>query len=146
MTARPQLCYEDVEVGGAIPPLVKAPTTIALAKYCGAAYDFSPLHFDEPYARTRGQKTVLVQGFFKAACLGQMLTDWIGPKGWVKKFTAKYQRVNYPNQPMTCRGKVIRKYEEAASHLVEVEMWVENPAGEMTTAGTATVLLPTRQS
>jgi hypothetical protein len=88
---------------------------------------------------------VLVQGFFKAACLGQMLTDWIGPMGWVKKFTAKYQRVNYPNQPMTCHGKITRKYHEAGSHLVDVEMWVENPAGEVTTAGTATVLLPTRQ-
>jgi acyl dehydratase len=146
MTAHAQLCYEDVEPGAAVPILVKVPSTIALAKYCGAAYDFSPLHFDEPYARVRGQKAVLVQGFFKAACLGQMLTDWIGPKGWVKKFTAKYQRVNYPNQPMTCRGKVTRKYEEAGSHFVDVEMWVENPAGEVTTAGTATVLLPTRQA
>jgi acyl dehydratase len=145
MTAHAQLYYEDVEPGAAVPTLVKVPSTIALAKYCGAAYDFSPLHFDEPYARTRGQKAVLVQGFFKAACLGQMLTDWIGPRGWVAKFTAKYQRVNYPNQPMMCRGKVTRKYEEAGSHLVDVEMWVENPAGEVTTAGTATVLLPTRQ-
>lgn len=144
MRAYAQLYYEDVEVGAAIPPLVKVPSTIALAKYCGAAYDFSPLHFDERYAHSRGQKTVLVQGFFKAACLGQMLTDWIGPKGWVKKFTAKYQRVNYPNQPMTCRGKVIRKYDEAGSYFVDAEMWVENPAGEVTTAGTATVLLPSR--
>jgi acyl dehydratase len=146
MATRPQIYYEDVETGAAIPPLIKVPTTIALAKYCGAAYDFSPLHFDEPYARTRGQKTVLVQGFFKAACLGQMLTDWIGPKGWVKKFTAKYQRVNLPNEPMTCHGKIVRKYAEGGSHFVDLEMWVENSKGEATTSGTATVLLPSRQA
>jgi len=144
MTTRPQLYYEDVEKGTAIPPLSKVPTTIALAKYCGAAYDFSPIHFDESYARTRGQKTVIVQGFFKAACLGQMLTDWIGPKGWVKKFTAKYQRVNLPHEPMTCRGKIARKYAEGGAFFVDVEVWVENPTGEVTTTGTATVLLPSR--
>lgn len=146
MGTRPQLYYEDVEAGAQVPALVKVPTTIALAKYCGAAYDFSPIHFDESYARSRGQKTAIVQGFFKAACLGQMLTDWIGPRGWVKKFTAQYQRVNLPGEPMTCRGKITRKYGEGGSHFVDVEVWVENAAGEVTTAGTATVLLPSRQS
>jgi acyl dehydratase len=146
MATRPQLYYEDVETGAAIPPLIKVPTTIALAKYCGGAYDFSPIHFDKPYAQTRGQKTVIVQGFFKAACLGQMLTDWIGPKGWVKKFTAKYQRVNLPDEPMTCRGKVTRKHVDGDSYLVDVEMWVENDQGEVSTAGTATILLPYRET
>ena len=46
MTTRPQLHYEDVEIGTKIPPLVKVPTTIALVRYCAAANDFSPIHFD----------------------------------------------------------------------------------------------------
>ena len=142
MTARPQLCYEGVKVGAEVPALVKVPTPTSLVRYCAAANDFSPIHFDEPYARGRGQKSVIVQGFFKAACLGQMLTDWAGPQGWVKKIATKYQRVNLSNEPMTCRGKVTRKYVEGGSHLVDVELWVENGQGEVTTTGTATVLLP----
>ncbi len=146
MATRPQLYFEDVEVGAEIPPLVKVPSTIALVRYCAAANDFSPIHFDEPYARTRGQQTVIVQGFFKAACLGQLLTDWAGPKGWVKKIATKYQRINAPYDPMTCRGRVTKRYVEAGAHLVEVEMWLENGRGEVTTRGQATVLLPSREA
>jgi acyl dehydratase len=145
MATRSQLYYEDVEVGTEVPALVKVPSTISLVRYCAAANDFSPIHFDEPYARSRGQKSVIVQGFFKAACLGQMLTDWAGPQGWVRKFGTKYQRINVPNDPMTCRGKITRKYVDGESHLVEVEMWVENGKGEVTTTGQATILLPVRE-
>lgn len=140
----PQRYYEDVEVGMALPDMVKHPTTTDLVRYCAAANDYSPIHFDEPYARRRGQKSVIVQGLFKAACLGQMLTDWAGPRGWVKKFATKYQRVNAPGEPLTCRGKVLWKYTEGAAHAVEVEMWTENGQGEVTTRGQATVLLPSR--
>jgi acyl dehydratase len=145
MATPPQLHYEDVEVGAEVPALVKTPDTIALVRYCAASNDFSPIHFDDPYARSRGQRSVIVQGFFKAACLGQMLSDWAGPQGWVKKFATKYQRVNLPYDPMTCRGKVIRKYVESDSHLVDVEMWVEDGKGDTTTTGQATVLLPSRR-
>jgi acyl dehydratase len=139
-----QLYYEDVEVGTVVTPLVKTPSTVALVRYAAAADDFSPIHFDGGYARTRGMNSVITHGLFKAACLGQMLTDWAGPKGWVKKFATKYQRVNAPNDPMTCRGKVIKKVVDKDSHFVEVEVWTENGKGELTTSGQATVLLPAR--
>ena len=142
MVPRPQLYYEDAEVGAEVPALVKVPTTTSLVRYCGAVNDFSPIHFDERYARTRGQKSVIIQGFFKAACLGQMLTDWAGPQGWVKKIATKYSRINVPNEPMTCRGRISGKHVEGGAHLVDVELWVENGQGEVTTTGQATVLLP----
>jgi acyl dehydratase len=141
---RAPLYYEDVEPGAELPPMIKVPTTIDLVRYCAAANDFSPIHFDEPYARARGMNSVIVQGFFKAACLGQLLTDWAGPKGWVKKIATKYQRVNVPNDPMTCRGRVINKYMHGEECWVEVEIWLENGQGEVTTNGHATVVLPSR--
>lgn len=145
MAGGPQRHFEDVEVGAEVPPLVKLPTTVALVKYCAAAGDFSPIHFDEPYARKRGMPRVIVQGFFKAACLGQMLTDFAGPRGWVKKMATRYQRLNVPEEPLTCRGRVIRKYVEGGFHFVEIEMWTENGRGGVTTTGRATVLLPSRE-
>lgn len=141
-----QRYYEDIEVGMALPDLVKHPTTTDLVRYCAAANDYSPIHFDEPYARSRGQQSVIVQGLWKAACLGQMLTDWAGPKGWVKKIATKYQRINVPGVPMTCRGTVIRKLVEGDSHLVEVKIWTEDGKGKVTTTGQAAVLLPSRRS
>jgi len=141
---RAQLYYEDVECGVELPSIVKKPSTIDLVRYCAASNDFSPIHFDETYARARGMQSVIVQGLFKAACLGQLLTDWGGPKSWVRKIATKYQRVNAPNDPMTCRGRVLKKYAHAGDHLVEVAIWLENGHGEVTTSGHATVVLPTR--
>jgi len=141
---RPQLCYEDVHVADMIPPLVKNTSAADLARYAAAAADPSPIHLDPAYARTRGMKGVILHGLFKAACLGQMLTDWAGPQGWVKKFGTKYQRINMPGDPMTCRGKVVQMRVEGEFHLVDVELWTENSQGDVTTTGQATVLLPSR--
>jgi acyl dehydratase len=142
--AQAQLHYEDVERGAELPPCIKVPTTTALVRYCAAANDFSPIHFDQRYARSRGMNDVIVQGFFKAACLGQLLTDWAGPRAWVKKIATRYQRINVPNEPMICRGRVVDKYMLADEHLVEIELWLENSRGETTTTGHAVVLLPPR--
>jgi hypothetical protein len=43
-----------------------------------------------------------------------------------------------------CRGKVVRKYREDGENLVDLEVWVENGSGEITTPGEATVALPGR--
>ncbi len=142
--AATQLYYEDVEVGMALPELVKTPSTVDLVRYCAASNDFSRIHFDEPYARVRGQKAVIVQGLFKAACLGQLLTDWAGPKGWVRKIGTKYQRVNLPWVAMTCRGTVTKKFVDNDSQFVDVKIWTENDKGEVTSTGEATVQLPSR--
>jgi hypothetical protein len=43
---------------------------------------------------------------------------------------------------LTLRGVVTRKYVEGAENLVDLEIWAENPRGERTTAGSATVFFP----
>ncbi len=45
---------------------------------------------------------------------------------------------------MTCRGVVTAKRQEGGENLVELEVWTENPEGQKTTPGTATVALPSR--
>ena len=42
-----KLYYEDVQVGDAIPKLVKSPLShLQLVRYAGASGDFNPLHTD----------------------------------------------------------------------------------------------------
>jgi len=43
-----------------------------------------------------------------------------------------------------CKGKVIKKYVEGDAHLVDCDIRIENGKGEVTTPGTATVILPSR--
>ena len=139
-----QVYYEDVEVGTEIPPLEKEPSTQQLVKYAGASGDYYQIHYDKDYALNNGLPGLIVHGALKNAFLGQLMTDWIGELGTLKKLTCQYRGMDYPAEKMVCRGKVTRKYVQDGDYYVECQIWTENPRGEKTTPGSATVILPSR--
>ncbi len=140
-----RLYWEDVLEGAEIPPLVKRPTMIQLVRYASAEGDLARIHFDQDYARTRGFPSAILHGRLKYAFLGQLLTDWIGSGGRIKKMACRYRRIDLPGDTLTCKGRVTRKYAEDGVHYAECEIWVENGKGEVTTPGSATVILPSRE-
>ena len=139
-----QLYWEDVKVGGEIPALVKHPTPQQLVKWAGASGDFYQIHYDREYARGNGLRNIIVHGLLKVSFLGQMLTDWIGEHGTLKKIGCQHRGMDYPDEDLICRGKVSRKFVEQGEHLVECEIWTENPRKEKTAPGTAIVALPVK--
>jgi acyl dehydratase len=140
-----QLYWEDVEVGGEIPALIKHPTSQQLVKWAGASGDFYQIHYDQEFARRNGLKDIIVHGLLKVSFLGQMLTEWIGEHGTLKKIGCQHRGMDYPSQDLICRGKVVRKYTDQEEYLIECEIWTENPRGEKTAPGTAVVALPMRK-
>ena len=141
-----QIFWEDVAIGLALPPLVKCPTTRQLVQYAGASGDFYEIHYDKDFAQQTGLGGVIIHGALKSAFLGQLVTDWAGPLGTLKRLSCQYRGMDYPNQPITARGIVTRKYQAGGEHLVDCTIWLENPVGENTTPGSATVVLPSRGS
>lgn len=137
-----QLLFQDVEVGAAIPALVKNPSTQQLVKWAGASGDYYQIHYDKDFAISKNLPGVIVHGRLKSAFLVQMLTDWIGVDGVLKKFSCSYRGMDYPDQPMTCKGTVTKKYAQAGENCIECDIWAENPKGEKTTIGSALVVLP----
>ena len=59
--------------------------------------------------------------------------------------TCQYRGMDVPGEPITARGTVSRVYQENGENLVECQIWLENPRGENTTPGSATVALPSRK-
>jgi len=150
-----QFYYEDVEIGAEITPLAKVATTRMLVQWAGASGDFNPLHYEDDFAKAMGVGAPVVHGALKRAWLGQLMTDWIGEQGVLKKFSCQYRGMDYPRKMKTieephdgemwlCKGTVTKKYEEEGQHLVECVIWVENGKGEKTTPGAAVVALPSR--
>ncbi len=139
-----QVYWEDVKVGDALPTLKKHPTTQQLVRYAGASLDFYQIHYDQDFAKSKGLPGVIVHGALKNAFLGQVVTDWIGEGGALRKLTCQYRGMDYPGQDMLVKGKVTNKYEKNGEHYVECEVWTENPKGEKTTPGQAVVMLPSR--
>ena len=139
-----QVYFEDVRVGDEIPPLHKNCSTRQLVMWAGAASDFYALHYDEAFARSTGLDGIIVHGALKSAFLGQLLHDWIAPGGFLRQFGCQYRGMDYPNQDIRCRGIVTKKYEAGGEGVIELDIWTENPGGQRTTPGTATLVLPHR--
>ena len=149
------LYYEDVEVGTEVTPLAKIATTQMLVLWAGASGDRNPLHYDDDFAKSQGVGAPIVHGALKRAWLGQLVTDWIGEQGELRKLSCRYRGMDYPRKMKTmeepqegetwwCKGKVSKKYEDGGEHFVECEIWLENGKGDKTTTGTAVVVLPTQ--
>ena len=81
--------FEDIEAGMEIPPLVKDVTTRQLVMWAGASGDLYEIHYDKDFAVSQGLPGIIIHGRLKAAFLGQLLSDWVGDKGLVKKLTCK---------------------------------------------------------
>ena len=150
-----QLYYEDVDVGTELTPLDKVATTRMLVQWAGSSGDFNPLHYEDDFAKAQGVDTPIVHGALKRSWLGQLMTDWIGEQGELKKLSCQYRAFDYPRKMKTmeephegetwwCKGRVSKKYLEGDKHFVECEIWVENGKGEKTTQGMALVTLPSR--
>ena len=137
-----QLYYEDIAVGSEITPLAKQPTTRQLVMWAGASGDYYPIHYDKDFAQSKGLPGVIVHGQLVGCFLGQLMTDWMGEQGSLRKLTCSYKSVNFPGEALICKGKVSKKYVEDGEHYIECNLWVENTKGEKTVSGKALVTLP----
>jgi len=127
----------NVKPGDEIPELVKHPTTRQLVQYAGAQGDFYEIHYDQDFARGVGLPGVILHGLLKAAFLGQVVTAWLGDRGTLKTFEVSYRGIDQPGRPYRCLGRVAK----VDGDQVELEVWGEDPDGNRTTLGSATVEL-----
>jgi acyl dehydratase len=114
--------------------------------WAGAVGDYQPIHYDRDFAQSRGLSGVIVHGQLVGAFLGQLMTDWIGEQGILKKLSCSYKGMNYPGETLTFKGKVAKKYVEDGQHCVDCSLWAENTKGEKTASGMAIVILPSGEN
>ena len=139
-----QVYFEDVEEGTELPTLRKDPTTQQLVMYAGASGDYYQIHYDKDYAKNNGLPDVILHGALKNAYLGQLMTDWIGQQGSLKKLAVQYRGMDVPGTPMFAKGTVSKKCEQDGEHIVECDIRLEKEDGQTTTPGHAIVALPSR--
>jgi acyl dehydratase len=127
--------FEDVKVGYQLPRLVIGPLTRQdIVQYAGAACDFSPLHYDQPFVEAAGLPNVVVMGMFTAGMASRCITDFAGA-GQVRDYKVRFVARIYPGDTITCAGKVTRKLEADGERLVEGELTVTNQKGEIAING-----------
>ena len=135
-----QIYYEDVEIGAELPTMTKKPTTRQLVKWAGASQDWNELHYDKDAAQKGGLPNVIVQGHLTSSFLTQLITDWMGEDGFVKKMEVKWRQFHFPGQEVLCKGKVSEKLD---GNTVLVDIWTEVD-GTIYAPHKATVVLPSK--
>lgn len=133
--------FADVNVGDALPELVKSPDRSQLVKYAAGSGDFNPLHFDPDFPQAQQIGDNIVHGRMKYASLGELVSNWLAHSGWVRAIACQYRGMDMRGATFTCRGQVAAKREENGAKIVDLEVWTEDASGARTTPGTATVVL-----
>ena len=102
------------------------------------------LHWEPARAQELGLPNSYDYGGMRETWLCHLLTDWIGDDGWLWKLRCEHRKFNYQGDVTWVRGEVVDKRVTDAGNEVHVAVRCENQRGEITTPGTAVVLLPSR--
>ena len=102
------------------------------------------VHMEDGRAQEIGLPGAYDYGCQRISWLGNLLTNWMGNDGFLKRLRAELRRFNTVGDTTWLKGKVTGKYVKDGQHLVDIECWAENQRGEITMPGLATVALPSK--
>ncbi|HEX6310194.1 MAG TPA: MaoC/PaaZ C-terminal domain-containing protein [Acidimicrobiia bacterium] len=124
------------------PPLVVGPVTVTdSVRYQGASGDMQPIHHDAEFAARAGYDAPLTVGMFQAGLLTTWATDWLGPEH-LRRSRVRWKAQVWPGDVLTCAGRVVRKYEEAGEHKVDLEVAGKKQDGSVAVQGWMTFVVP----
>ena len=157
--------FEDVAEGEAIPSLKKGTYSVTelflfthgvlgtgrSSRLALAAEGSADLggggRFDSEHAqKRRNMPGQFDYGPQRVCWLSQIVTDWMGDDGVLKKLNASIRHPNVVGDTNTVHGEVTRKWVDDREHLVEVQVRNVNQSGLPTALGTAVVALPSRNA
>ena len=76
--------------------------------------------------------------------LGQLMTNWMGDQGFLRRLSVSVRRPNIFGDMSWCKARIADKRTEDGVHVVDLELMVVNQLDETTAKGTAAVELPLR--
>ena len=130
--------WSELRVGDDLPPLTKpAIDRVQIVRYASSSGDFNRLHLDEPYAHAVGFPGLFAPGMLALAFVGQLLSAWLR-RGHVRKLGARFIKIVWPGDELTCRGRIAELRKEGGACYADVELWAENQKGELVLRGQAT--------
>ena len=109
--------------------------------FAAATAEFVDIHYDKDFAQSRGLPDVIIQGWYKTATIAQMLKDWVGDGGTLRRITVQHRGMDVVGNTLTAGGKVISISQENDGKQVKCEVWIDNQRDQRTVIGTATLVL-----
>lgn len=141
-----QTFFEDINVGDSIPYRDYGPLTIVdTVRWAGLQENVQHLHFDRDHVRQHnGLATFIASGAYRQALLIRMLTDWIGPRGWLRKINVRHTYSTFEGDNMRFFARVTEKSSDASDPWITCEVEGKNQEDRQILTGRCTLLLPIR--
>jgi len=138
--------FEDFREGQEFPVVTKGPMMVGhQVRWAGACDNYeSEFHHDEYVAKAQGLPGIILSGPLMASYLLTAVTQWLGRHARLVRFFDQNRGPTMPRDMAHLHGKVRRTYEQDGRCLVELECWITNQRGEVTTPGSALAELPRR--
>jgi acyl dehydratase len=143
-----QLYFENVAVGDAIPQREYGPLTIVdTVRWAGLQENWQHLHFDRDHVRQHnGLKTFIASGAYRQALLMRMLTDWLGPRGWLRKMSVRHTHSTFEGDLMRFSARITEKSTDLSDPWLICELTGANQEGQQILTGRCTLMLPRSSS
>ena len=76
-----------------------------------------------------------------------LLTNWMGDDGWLKRSFTRYQKFVFHSDVVRCEGKITKKYiDDDGDYCVDIDRYAINQRQEKVVSGNAIVALPSRDN
>ncbi len=100
------------------------------------------IHTDDEYARSQGLPAAIADGMHSTNWLSSMMADHFGAHYVARgALRTKFIKPTYANVPVTARGTITQRTEQAGELRFELEVWCEDAQGVKLTVGDASVVV-----
>src|SRR5258705_13824467 len=130
----------DLKVGDALPERRHTPTNVSLFLYNAAVWNAHRIHYDEGYTKdVERHPGIVIDGPLQGDWLAQCVMNWLGDAGVLLGFSFSNRIATYLGETLVSGGRITAI--DAAQRRVEIELFVKNAQGNVTSPGGATVQL-----
>jgi 3-methylfumaryl-CoA hydratase len=132
------LKFREIIAGQALPEREFTATNVSLFCYNAAIWNPHRIHYDETYTtEVEKHPKIVIDGPLQGDWLSQIVVNWVGEEAELLKFDYSNRRASYLGETLKSGGKVLKVDQKTG--LVEVELFLKNEDGEITSPGSATV-------
>ena len=133
------LSYESLSEGGELPNEQRTPGTDQVVAFCNATGNAGPQFLDAEFAKEKmGLPGPIIPGNMKQGFLDQYLRRHFGTHT-ITRLQLNHRRPDLHNVEMTIGGEVTKLREEDGRRYADLELHIDNPQGERSVRGAATI-------
>ena len=133
--------HADLAVGFELPAFQRTVGFAIWNRYAAVNDEFVPIHMDDAAGREAGYPSAFGMGNLQIAYLHCLLRGWLDGRGRVRNLAVRFRGPALRGSDNIAGGVITAVHADEPNPVVELDIWVDDGAGEHLTSGTAVVVV-----